>query len=348
MIRQSTKGRPIRSAPWVVRSSLQWDLRGVFSLLVFFSLLASPCVDVTLVHAGDPAPGQQRSSAQGSFVVKQLSNLRYCDYESGDSGSAGYCDVYLPQRPVGSDSDADRRLPVVLVVHGGGWVTGNKWTMDRHARELAKRGFAAVSINYRLAPACKFPDQVDDIRSALVWIAANAKKYSFDTQRVGLYGYSAGGHLVSLVATLADEPWDKVRQTTSWRQDDPRWSELPAVRAVCIGGPPTDFRQLPPDNTALAFFLGGTRREVPDVYSAASPICFTSPQDPPFEIIHGEADLIVPVSNAKDFYSALLQANVQASLHTLPNQGHLLAFINPKLTDWMLVFFEDHLLNRGQ
>ena len=184
---------------------------------------------------------------------------------------------------------------------------------------------------------------MDDIRSALLWIAQNAEEYCFDLDRVGLYGYSAGGHLVSLVATLADEPWDKVRLTTSWPKDDPRWKEVPSISAVCIGGPPTDFRSLPPDNTSLAFFLGGSRRELPDVYTAASPICFTSPKDPPFQIIHGEADGIVAVGNSKDFYQALVDSQVNASIKTLPQKGHFLAFISPKLTDWMLRFFKEQL-----
>lgn len=288
------------------------------------------------------------SSAEGViFDVIKKPNVRYCDYSRPDTPPGGLCDVYLPhsKSDTGGSVGAEigRRWPVILVVHGGGWATGDKWTMDRHARQLAKKGFAAVSINYRLAPTSKFPDQVDDVRSALVWIAQHADEYSFDAKRVGLYGYSAGGHLVSLVATLADEQWDDVRRTTSWSQDDARWEKIPSIRAVCIGGPPTDFRYLPPDNTSLAFFLGGSRRQVPDIYAAASPICFTSPKDPPFQIIHGEADGIVSVANSKDFHRALVNSQVNASIETLPNKGHLLAFISPKLTEWMLSFFEKQL-----
>ena len=305
--------------------------------------------------AQDDAVGEQAKSSQigdsevvpgAEFEVKKTPNLQYREPTEEERGVAATCDVYLPQPKSGKEAAGDRSWPVIVVVHGGGWVTGNKWTMDRHARQLAAKGFAAVSINYRLAPSAKFPEQVDDVRSALVWVSENAKTYSFDPQRVGLYGYSAGGHLVSLVATTVDEPWQRVRRTTSWKQDDERWSKIPRIQAVCIGGPPTDFRYLPPDNTALSFFLGGTRRELPDVYAAASPICFTSAKDPPFQIIHGEADGIVPVKNAKDFHKALVDANVDASLETLPGKGHLLSFISPKLTHWMLAFFEEQLAER--
>ncbi|MCA9140809.1 MAG: alpha/beta hydrolase [Planctomycetales bacterium] len=294
------------------------------------------------------------------FGVQKTSDIQFCDHSPQINGADESCDLYLPlpardagsgggasnQQNATSNADPQPCWPVVLVVHGGGWATGTKWTMDRHARQLAKNGFAVVSINYRLAPTSKFPDQVDDVRSALVWITEHAETYSLDTDRVGLYGYSAGGHLVSLVATLADEPWSSVRQTTSWPKDDARWQKIPKIRAVCIGGPPTDFRNLPLDNTALSFFLGGSRRERPDVYTAASPIVYTSPTDPPFQIIHGEADGIVPVDNAKDFHQALVKSNVPSTLHTLPGKGHLMAFISPQLTQWMLGFFEEQLSKR--
>lgn len=319
----------------------------LFCVVTIFITSAFPQVLAADPAENDPLAGSVDSenplAVASVFDIKKTPNVRYCQYSQPDGPSDGLCDVYLPQPKSDSGVPAGKRWPVILLVHGGGWAIGDKWTMDRHARKLVKRGFAAVSVNYRLAPTSKFPDQVDDIRSALVWITQHAKEYSFDPQRVGLYGYSAGGHLVSLVATLADEPWDTVRRTTSWSQDDVRWKAIPAIGAVCIGGPPTDFRSLPLDNTSLAFFLGGSRRELPNVYVAASPICFTSPKDPPFQIIHGEADGIVSIDNSKEFHRALVKSRVDASIETLPKKGHFLTFISPQLTDWMLSFFEKQL-----
>ena len=331
-IRKMLFGAPVWTPFWVSVWAVAWTVPPVVAEDPADSRQANPGVDL-----------QQLSPQDSGFDVIKTPNLRFCDHDQGDRQSAELCDVYVPRSKTDPKEDAGRRWPVILVVHGGGWATGDKWTMDRHARQLAQNGFAAVSINYRLAPTCKFPDQVDDVRSALVWITEHAEAYSFNLDRVGLYGYSAGGHLVSLVATLADEPWKQVRQTTSWLEEDARWKNIPKIGAVCIGGPPTDFRYLPPDNTALAFFLGGSRRELPGVYTAASPICFTSPKDPPFQIIHGEADGIVPVNNAIDFHQALIDSRVDASLETLPKKGHFLAFISPKLTQWMLSFFDKHL-----
>ncbi|WP_149497601.1 alpha/beta hydrolase [Roseiconus lacunae] len=274
--------------------------------------------------------------------ITKYADVKYDDVADAHQGHAGLCDVYLPQMGDRAN-EPPQRHPVVLVVHGGGWMTGDKWTMHRHASELAKRGIAAVSINYRLAPTSKFPDQVDDVRSALVWLSEHADRYRFDLNRVGLYGYSAGGHLVSLVATLCDEPWERVRHSTRWEENDPRWKKLPAIQAVCAGGPPTDFRNMPPESLALAYFLGGSRKEKPETYVAASPICFASKNDPTFKIIHGEKDVLVALSNATDFHQALLDAKAKSSLQTMPNKGHMMAFFSPQLTKGMLIFFDREL-----
>ncbi len=303
--------------------------------------------------ADEGASGEATSPPEERFRVSRIADLTYCDVQGIDQPAAGLCDVYLPKvsqpgENAGDQQDsaganASPRWPVVLAIHGGGWATGHKWTMDRHARQLAEQGFAVVSINYRLAPAAKFPDQVDDVRAALAWVGQQADRFHFDLDRVGLYGYSAGGHLALMVATVADEPWRRVEPTSRWAKDDPRWKRLPKIAAVCIGGPPTDFRDLPPDNTALAYFLGGSRRECPEVYEAASPICFASHGDPPIQIIHGEADGIVPAKNSQRYHQALLRSGVDASLQTLPGKGHLFAFLSPQLTEWMVGFFDQKL-----
>ncbi|MEM6469553.1 MAG: alpha/beta hydrolase [Planctomycetota bacterium] len=311
-----------------------------------FALRTVICLSAWLFCA---AAGQGQTN-EPAFQVERTLNLRYWTPGSGVRPAASCCDLFLPKRKVAEDGqtqpDRDprsRRWPIVIVVHGGAWATGDKWTMYRHANKLAERGIASVSINYRHAPSHPFPKQVDDIRSALVWIHEHADQYEFDLDRVGLFGYSAGGHLVSLVATLQDEPWEKVETTTRWTQDDTRWSKLPPIRAVCAGGSPSDFQKLPPDNTSLAYFLGGSRRERPENYRAASTINFVSPDDPPFQLIHGDSDGIVPFANAESLLELFVETGVKAKLDAFPNKGHMLTFISPELTSLMLQFFEDHL-----
>ncbi len=266
--------------------------------------------------------------------VEVMANQRYSDAD----GKAGLCDIYAPKADAPSNGH-----PAVVVVHGGGWISGDKWTLEGYSRILAKNGFVVVTINYRLAPQHKFPSQVDDVREALVWTAKNAKRLSIDLSRLGIFGYSAGGHLSTLVSLLADEPMEVQLSASQWKAADPRWEKLPKVRAVCAGGPPCEFRTLPMDNTTLAYFLGGSRREKPNVYEIASPTAHVSAGDPVTQIIHGESDLLVPIASSRSLFNALTDVGVEVRFAVIPKQGHMLTFLNPNTQQKMLEFFQDVL-----
>jgi triacylglycerol lipase len=281
----------------------------------------------------EPAPEAERASID---ATEQATGQQGVAKTAHDSVGA--------QR--GDASDRSGRRPAVVLVHGGGWAGGDKWSVGSYARALAEQGVVAISINYRLAPEFKFPAQIDDVRDALVWVAENADQFDIDTQRIGLFGYSAGAHLSCMVGTLADASWDSVQATTQWPKDDPRWKKLPQVCVVVGGGAPCDFRDLPIDNTAVAYFLGGSRREVPDVYQAASPVQHASAGDVPTLLIHGTADLIVPASSSRKLYQAQLASGVESQLLTLDGMGHMLTFINPRTLSATTEFLLDHLTTR--
>lgn len=267
--------------------------------------------------------------------VKVKANQRYSDAQ----GKAGLCDIYTPVAEPPKNGH-----PAVVVVHGGAWISGDKWTLEGYSRLLAKHGFVVVTINYRLAPKYKFPAQVDDVRDALVWTAKNAEQLSIDLTRLGMFGYSAGGHLSTLVSMLADEPPKVQLSASDWTPNDPRWKQMPKVHAVCAGGPPCEFRDLPIDNTTLAYFLGGSRRERPDVYELASPTSHASAGDPITQIIHGESDMLVPILSSRALENALKSVDVEVRFAAFPNQGHMVTFLNPATQQKMLSFFQDVLL----
>jgi acetyl esterase/lipase len=268
--------------------------------------------------------------------VRVVANERFSDGE----GKAGLCDVYCPK-----STASQAGHPAVIVVHGGGWISGDKWTLEGYSRSLAEHGFVAVTINYRLAPTHKFPAQVDDVRSALLWAKRNADRFGIDINRLGIFGYSAGGHLSALVASLADESLQVRAAASQWDESDQRWNELPAIRAVCAGGPPCDFRSLSMDNATLAYFLGGSRREKPEIYVAASPAAHVSPGDPVTQLIHGESDLLVPISESRQFHELQRAAGIDSRFEIMPNQGHMITFLNPKTNRKMLDFFQEVLVN---
>ncbi len=274
------------------------------------------------------------ASACADDGIQVTADQRYAQSD----GKAGLCDVY---QPAGVASQNGR--PVVIIVHGGGWATGDKWTLDGYAKLLAREGFVVININYRLAPRHQFPSQVDDVRQAMLWTRDNADRFRIDLNRLGIFGYSAGGHLSALVASLADEPIDMQAAASVWTPDDARWEKLPKIRAICAGGPPCDFRDLPIDNTTMAYFLGGSRREKPTTYIAASPTAHASAGDPVTQLIHGDADIIVPIVSSKEFHAAQVSAGVDSRLEVMPSQGHILTFINPKTSTKMVEFFAEVL-----
>jgi len=225
------------------------------------------------------------------------------------------CDVYRPR--------ADGPHPGVLVIHGGAWAIGTRQQLFHICRHLAANGFVAVTVDYRLAPAYKFPAQLDDVRAGLDWMIEHAEQYKIDPERLAAWGYSAGGHLATLLG-----------------------SQDARLRAVVAGGAPCDLRALAGKERKLAYFLGGTAEEVPQVYDAASPVTHASADDPPMFFYHGELDLLVPPAQPKAMIAALKKAAVAARLFLVPKAGHQAALISPSAIREGRKFLAEKLLRQ--
>ncbi len=227
-------------------------------------------------------------------------------------------DVYLP-------SEGDGPFPGVMMVHGGAWMGGRKTDMSMHARRLASKGYAVVSIEYRLAPQHKFPAQIEDCREALVWIRKNAQRFRIDPRRIAGFGYSAGGHLVCLLGLL--------------NSDD----ESQRLQAVVAGGAPCEFRTIPATSGLLIYWLGGRRSELPNVYRDASPATFASADDPPVFFYHGERDRMVPDRSAKVLHGLLKDKGVRTDMHTVVDAGHIKTFFDQQPVDRAADFLDEVL-----
>lgn len=246
--------------------------------------------------------------------VKVQYNIPYTDEREGER----LADIYQPP--------SDEPCPAILMIHGGAWIAGDKSFDTLHARQFASQGYVVMVINYRLAPAHKFPAQIDDCFDAIRWLVAHADNYRVDTGRIGVWGYSAGGHLAALVAT------------------NPR-SGLPRVKACVAGGAPCDLRLLPDENSLMKGFLGGTRAQVPEIYDAASPIHHVSNDDPPMLLFHGESDRLVPIAFSLKMQECLLDHQVACELLKLENKTHIMAFVDKSAIDQSISFFDRHLKN---
>lgn len=248
-------------------------------------------------------------------------------------------DLYLPP-------DTSSPVPVVIWVHGGAWRGGAKGNGGR-ALNMTKRGFAVVDVEYRLSGEAIFPAQIEDCKTAVRWLRANAIKYNLDPDRLGAWGSSAGGHLVAMMGLSHNE---KVFETNEHSQYSSQ------IQAVCNWFGPTDFLRMndfegridhdAPDSPESKL-IGGAIQENKDKVAAANPITYVSKDDPPMLIMHGEKDLSVPYNQSELLYAAMQKAGLDVALYKVVNADH--GFRNPtednpeSLFEMSAQFFEKHL-----
>jgi acetyl esterase/lipase len=243
-------------------------------------------------------------------------------------------DLYLPRSRTPS-----KALPLIVWVHGGAWQGGSKERCP--ALRFLKEGYAVASINYRLSQHAIFPAQIEDCKAAIRCLRANAEKYGLDPERIGVWGSSAGGHLVALLGTTGGvKKFDK----------GPNLNFSSSVQAVCDFFGPTDFTKIgkfpsnlnhdAPDSPE-AKLLGGPIHEKKEACKNANPITYITKDDPPFLIIHGDKDMIVPHNQSQLLYDALKKAKVKARFHTVKGGGH--GFRDPEVDKMVNEFFKKNL-----
>ncbi len=253
--------------------------------------------------------------ADRSALTRPYRSVRDAVYRRVD-GEKVMADIFRPAN--------EEVCPVVLMIHGGAWSSGDKWHLHDHARELAQEGYVAISINYRLAPLHKITEQIDDCRAALDWIGKVAEKYKIDTKRVAVWGYSAGAHLACMLAT------------------QPATNSLP-IKAVVAGGAPCDFQIIPEESSVLSLVMGGSRKELPQLYHDVSPLNFANEKCPPTMFFHGSSDLIVAPATSRRMYDALKNYGVETEYVTIEDKGHLTTFLDSTARRKAIEFLNKHL-----
>src|SRR5215218_6913320 len=218
-------------------------------------------------------------------------------------------------------SEGGPPAPLVLLLHGGSWSGGSRVSFHDEMRALARRGYTAAAIEYRLtdAPRDVFPEAMADVRCALRTLRRRAADYHVAPARVAALGYSAGGHLASMLGVAADVGG----------LDEPGCdasAEDVRVQAVVSYAGPQDLRVNGPYTQEQADivtnFLGVFPGDAPTVARLASPIAHVSAGDPPFLMLHGTDDPLVPVDHPRRMASALRAVGSPASLIELGRIGH--------------------------
>lgn len=266
---------------------------------------------------------------QGLSEVTVETGVTYSDRSSGPVR----LDIY--QQKLATASTEPR--PAVIVIHGGSWKSGDRRQLGLYAASLARRGYVAFAIDYRLAPKHPWPAQWEDVRDAVIWVRKEAKRLGIDPERIGAVGYSAGGHLASMLA---------VQGANSFSESDPKISAK--VTCVAAGGAPCDFSQMPEDNAFLKYWLGATRGESPAVYLQASPLQLVSAASAPVFFYNGLLDFMVRPNSAADLSKALKKLGIDTAQHLIPGAGHITAALDEKALTQAWIFLDKHLKNANQ
>jgi acetyl esterase/lipase len=252
-------------------------------------------------------------------------------------------DVYVPPRAKG----AKKKPKLIVWIHGGGWRAGSK--ENPPALFFLNEGYAVASLNYRFSEHAPMPAQIEDCKTAIRFLRAKADEYGYDASRIGVWGGSAGGHLVSLLGTSGD-----VKELDG---PDLYADRSSRVQAVCNYFGPTDFvnidKHMTPvvtldwkgPDSLVAKLLGGPLADRQEEAKAASPITYVTKDDPPFLTLHGDMDALVPLGQAEALHEALEKVGVESELVVMKGRGHEM-FLDPVSRAKVFAFFQ-RTLNEG-
>jgi acetyl esterase/lipase len=296
-------------------------LHAGFRLSVFL-ILASP-----LLPAADARPPREFPVAEAASQNDVYPD-RVTRFAGGVTGLADVTYSVLPgYRPLVLDlylPSGRQSRPLVLFIHGGGWVGGNTRhsgalaDFPRALAKLAAEGFVVASVEYRLAAEAPFPAALQDVRAALRFLRTHAQKYRIDGAKVAVWGGSAGGHLAALAALSCGD-----------RTLDPPGAAASAPGSECVQGAVIwygvfDYAPVAARATDAnaRTFLGCQGPCSADIVRRASPVSYISRGDPPFLLIHGEADRVVEVGQSRTGEAALQAAGVPVRSIYIPGVDH--------------------------
>lgn len=260
--------------------------KSIVSLLIATSILMASCSkeDVT----------EDTTTASGST----LTNVPYAS-----TSSAQKMDIYIPE--------GTGPFPIVVLIHGGAFMMGDKSGEASNAAALVAKGIAAASINYRLSGEAKYPAQIQDCKAAVRFLRANATKYNLNPDKIGSWGASAGGNLSSLLGTTSG-----VGELEGASLGNSSYSSKVIASVDWFG--PINFLTMDAEAAALGFtittnssnspeskLIGAAVQSVPDLVAKANPATYITSDDAAFFIQAGSLDRNIPYTQSLNFYNAV-------------------------------------------
>jgi acetyl esterase/lipase len=233
---------------------------------------------------------------------------------NNDTLSKHLLDIYLP-------ANAKGKFPLLIFIHGGGWLSNDKYAdmgyMRKTVAEIISNGIALASIDYRFSTQAVFPAQIQDCNRAISFLYDSAGKYGFDRDRFAVMGFSAGGHLASLVGLSKNNDISAFYMNGT--------SKVFSFKAIVDFYGPAELILFPGRNNAKspeAILIGAAPLDRPDLAKAASPVTYVDRKDPPFLIIHGEKDELVSPDQSRLLRAWLNVSGVKNELIIVKDAPH--------------------------
>lgn len=285
----------------------------------------------------------------GCAAAKTPETPERTDIAYGHDSAAQVLDLYRP-------ADTDWPVPLVIYIHGGGWSAGDKsaindarmTAMTSFKNDLLDAGYAVAAINYRLTPEAIWPAQIFDVKGAVRYLSANAKKYGLDPRRFAAFGDSAGGHLVGLLTTTGGlQPMEGTVGGTDGSS---------AIKVGISYFGPFNLPTMQPEAAAQcgdgvgevgqSALIGGPITTPPysDAAALASPVTHVDASDAPLLLLHGTTDCVVAYAQSDEMHAKLEAAGVPTALISR-DVGHSdpIFFTDDEIVDQVLAFISEHL-----
>jgi acetyl esterase/lipase len=257
---------------------------------------------------GVDVPSVEKMKPRVPAGIKYMPDLAY-----REGNAAWRVDLAMPEASGG------KPRPGMVIVHGGGWTSGDKRSgfWGELPLEYAQKGYVAISVNYRFTTESPMPACIEDVKCSVRWLRGHAKEFNLDPKRVGGFGYSAGAHLVAMLALSGSD--------AGLEGDGPYKDQPSNLQAACVGGTPADFLNWGNDRGAgLSERMFGPPAETAKERARRfSPLTYVSASAPPMLIMHGYADKTVPRDQADRLAKALRDAGAKNVTYIMfDNSGH--------------------------
>jgi len=290
-------------------------LSNVISAQSSYSIDSSYTIKSTYTKLIKKYPFIKIAEAEKNIKVTQISDVVY----SKDKGRSLHLDVFFNR--------TKKRNPAIIMIHGGGWRSGNKNQMQVLAQEITSKGYSCFTIEYRLSLEAKYPEGIYDVKNAIKFIRDNAKKFNVDPNKIAVLGCSSGGQMAALIGTTNDNPaFDDVQNKSKAS------SKVNAI--INIDGVLAFKHPESSEGDMAAFWLKGTSAENPENWKNASALSHTDKNTPPTLFINSSIDRFH--AGRDDMIAILNQNNIYNEVKTIKDTPHSFWFFQPWFGEMVL------------